>query len=466
MNITFLIGNGFDVNLGLKTRYIDFYKYFSSLESAKDSAAVKKFKKEITEYIKDEVHNTSEDCIDWRDLEVALGKWSKYLNEDDIDDFHISIIDSLKDYLKNEYKYFDPKIFEEHGILKYLLDPISGNFNRNQSNEIMSYWRQYPGPDLINIINFNYTLTIEHLCGIKKKPLQIGTNIAGHTTTLSTIHHIHQTLNDEDILVGLNDVSQIENKVFHNNRHICNLMVKPYTNVMLGTGIDRDCEDIISSTDLFVLFGTSAGITDQKWWKAICNRIKDYNARLLYFVHGMNRPHMGLFYDTMSEDVIRSLLSSAGLKNDTAFASVYPKSYICFTPGLFDIKPTYSEIPNVRTYHIDKSDVTITILDRGTKHLTLSVNAPNEETGVHAEHMWIKEYFPDHHETMQSLGNYLVQEVELPFDHISIISKDNSKELYFEISSFFGKSNHKLIALPSESQRSSAFVNLIKNDLT
>ena len=28
MNITFFIGNGFDLNLGLKTRYQDFYKYF------------------------------------------------------------------------------------------------------------------------------------------------------------------------------------------------------------------------------------------------------------------------------------------------------------------------------------------------------------------------------------------------------------------------------------------------------
>ncbi len=28
MNITFLIGNGFDLNLGLKTRYTDFYKYY------------------------------------------------------------------------------------------------------------------------------------------------------------------------------------------------------------------------------------------------------------------------------------------------------------------------------------------------------------------------------------------------------------------------------------------------------
>lgn len=28
MNITFLIGNGFDINLGLKTRYVDFYDFY------------------------------------------------------------------------------------------------------------------------------------------------------------------------------------------------------------------------------------------------------------------------------------------------------------------------------------------------------------------------------------------------------------------------------------------------------
>ena len=28
MNITFFIGNGFDINLGLNTKYSDFYPYF------------------------------------------------------------------------------------------------------------------------------------------------------------------------------------------------------------------------------------------------------------------------------------------------------------------------------------------------------------------------------------------------------------------------------------------------------
>lgn len=45
MNILFLIGNGFDINLGMQTRYTDFYKYYATVPTSKDS--ILKLKKEI-----------------------------------------------------------------------------------------------------------------------------------------------------------------------------------------------------------------------------------------------------------------------------------------------------------------------------------------------------------------------------------------------------------------------------------
>ena len=45
MNITFLIGNGFDLNLGLKTTYSDFLKEYTSVIDEKDP--LKSFKKYI-----------------------------------------------------------------------------------------------------------------------------------------------------------------------------------------------------------------------------------------------------------------------------------------------------------------------------------------------------------------------------------------------------------------------------------
>ena len=37
MNITYIIGNGFDINLGLKTSYRDFYEYILAQENNTDS---------------------------------------------------------------------------------------------------------------------------------------------------------------------------------------------------------------------------------------------------------------------------------------------------------------------------------------------------------------------------------------------------------------------------------------------
>lgn len=464
MNITFLIGNGFDINLGLKTRYIDFYRYYSKLRLEEDAIAIKKFKSEITQFIEEETHKT-EDSIDWRDLEVALGKWTSKMKVEDVEPFYFSLIDNLKNYLIDEYRHFDPKAFDSQTFTNYLLDPVSKYFNRNRTTGIRDFWASHNAPDYLNIINFNYTKTLEQLLGFQGKVMELGVNFAGHSTRLSNIYHIHQTLDDEEILVGLNDISQIENKDFHNNRHICNLLIKPDTNALLGTGINHDCESVIAATQLFVLFGTSAGITDRKWWKAICNRVQTSNARLLLFVYGEKRRHMNLIHDVISEEAVRKFLASAGLEEESTFSALYPNCYVCFKPGLFTMQANYNNtIPDSRTFKIGKTEVEVKVLDCGMRYITLSVDAPSEETGVAAEHLWIKELFPGYKDTIQSISYYKVGDVELPYDRIVIESDTNQKELFFDISSFFGKSGLFTNHITFE-QRASSLAHFVKSTL-
>ena len=45
MNIVYIIGNGFDLNLDMKTRYTDFYEYYKSIKS--DKSSIKQLKTEI-----------------------------------------------------------------------------------------------------------------------------------------------------------------------------------------------------------------------------------------------------------------------------------------------------------------------------------------------------------------------------------------------------------------------------------
>ena len=44
MKILYIIGNGFDLNIGLKTSYTNFYDYYNSLTSTKEKV---KFLKEL-----------------------------------------------------------------------------------------------------------------------------------------------------------------------------------------------------------------------------------------------------------------------------------------------------------------------------------------------------------------------------------------------------------------------------------
>ena len=63
MNITFLIGNGFDRNLGLETTYSDFVKEYKKTNGSTETL------KEFRAYIKD-----NEEL--WSTAEVALGEYT------------------------------------------------------------------------------------------------------------------------------------------------------------------------------------------------------------------------------------------------------------------------------------------------------------------------------------------------------------------------------------------------------
>ena len=87
MNILYLFGNGFDINLGMKTRYVDFYEYYENKASSSD--LVKKLKSNIFSNI---------EC--WSDLELALGKYtSEFQRISDFDEVYEDILNSLCDYL-------------------------------------------------------------------------------------------------------------------------------------------------------------------------------------------------------------------------------------------------------------------------------------------------------------------------------------------------------------------------------
>lgn len=88
MRITFLVGNGFDLNCGLHTQYSDFYKYF--------------IEKHPQNTIACEIADNPEN---WADLELSIGKYIEKVSGENRETFLNDLAEleeELRDYLQSE----------------------------------------------------------------------------------------------------------------------------------------------------------------------------------------------------------------------------------------------------------------------------------------------------------------------------------------------------------------------------
>ncbi len=284
MNMLYLIGNGFDLNLGLPTRYSDFLEYYfkhaplNYKATSQESRRIQECKDLFRKTIENNAGNHQ-----WKDLEIALGKFSSQFNEAIVfRDFYIDINLSLINYLKQ----ISPISPTENDIKKLIENILYPEYYLNE-REKRTFYKAIPRGYSweTNVISFNYTSTFEQIC---KDRLSLNTYYRRPSDTesfsLKRILHIHGSLEENSILLGVDNSEQIDNADFKNNEDVTDLLVKPQGNKNIGSLIDETCHGLISKADLICLFGLSLGATDQTWWEDIKERfISDSSVVLLYF---------------------------------------------------------------------------------------------------------------------------------------------------------------------------------------
>jgi len=271
MNILYLIGNGFDLNLGLRTSYRQFYEYYLGCKTF--STAVAKLKSFIKEDGKTEL---------WSDLEWALGQYSIWF--EDANEFQTALFDisdKLREYIQRENGQL---IVTEQATQRFcadLTDPVQ--YLRPATAQTMrSYqanWVNYNSWN-IDIITFNYTSSIERL--LQKGTKKLGQNTHGRPVMFSGIHHVHGFWN-ETILLGVNDAEQIANKTFRKQEELTDIFVKPQANAAEEILIDSQCTKLINNANLICTFGLSFGKTDNIWWERIRRNLTRKDCKLLLF---------------------------------------------------------------------------------------------------------------------------------------------------------------------------------------
>lgn len=161
-------------------------------------------------------------------------------------------------------------------------------------------------------------------------------SLEGGTDVIRSIRHIHQSLSDDEVIVGVNDISQIANELFHDKTSE-NILVKPVINRLLRSLVDEECLAMISRADLFCIFGASIGETDSMWWEAIGKRLLHGKSRLIFFAYD-NQP---VNYNSQKirkiEDYTSLIVSRCKLGEAASLEEIRRRIYIGYKTKLFVI---------------------------------------------------------------------------------------------------------------------------------
>ncbi len=283
MKVVYIIGNGFDLRLGLPTSYPDFLSFYRMKKSESDK--INEMKSLFFE-IMDKKEEQGE--TDWRDLEVALGQFTEeFPNKELFQEFYLDINRSLTEYLKKvEEYYWEAPTYDE--LTKFIDDFIYPYryLNRRNQGKILS---RFTKDNLIaNVISFNYTSTLEAFLTKNSMLTNVHKDFGGYFQ-LRSIQYIHHTLKDNGVLFGVNDSDQIKNEKFQKEEDILDLIVKPQGNEVTGTLVDEECITLIKEATLICIFGTSLGQTDKFWWECIRDRfMEEPKSTILFFDYQKN----------------------------------------------------------------------------------------------------------------------------------------------------------------------------------
>lgn len=251
MKITFLIGNGFDLRIGMNTRFADMYEGYIAQTSTSD--VIQKFK----EMLKAD----APEYKTWGDFEMAMAKKAKDFEDEG------SFIECLRDFklymvlhLENEQRMFNQRMSVYRSLKSYCIDELSvsvakfyASLRPNVINEFVRLG--VDNKPKYQFISFNYTTVFDSLLPAPmQKPI-----------------HIHGKL-DADVVLGADNLDQVKDLPYEITKRFNRAFIKPEFNKSYDDSRIKKAEEIIDSSDIVCVYGMSLGKSDLSWTK----RLKDW----------------------------------------------------------------------------------------------------------------------------------------------------------------------------------------------
>lgn len=270
MQITFLLGNGFDLACGLKTHYTDAYEGYCISDSPNEN--IRRFKEEI---MRDDFEN-------WTDFEMALPRFGRQINN--FDKFRECVLDFssyLEDYLKEEENKIDIDSHKNElagkmqRYIYYFYD-----FCLQDSKSILKHLIEETAEDIMcNFVTFNYTNTLERCLSTINKRI---TKRSPYEYIYKDPIHIHRELYD-GIILGLDKEALYKEIPCSDIRKLKNFIDKIHINGRYSN-ITQNVVNLLKASRIIVIFGWSMGESDSFWVDTLKNLISENNNLHLVYV--------------------------------------------------------------------------------------------------------------------------------------------------------------------------------------
>ncbi len=331
MSTLFLIGNGFDVNCGMKTRYTDVYNGYVKEEAA--TRNLQRFKETI-----------SGDIENWGDFEMAMAQYAARLGSEE------QFLECVRDFAKYMEKCLIEEMqqFENKLNNKTVFNMVAGemmtsltSFYAGISHNIDGIMEERNIARNIDVISFNYTEAFDVVlkeCAERYK----------YTMNFRDIIHIHGVLRDGPVF-GVDNIEQIKAS-YSLSRKGKRAFVKPVFNEQYDLKRVEKAKSLINNTDTICAYGMSLGESDLCWRNMLIEWLMGNQSNHLFiYRYNLSKAEYVTVGERMDieEDAKERLLNEWGIGDED---SLYDQIHIPCGKNIFNIGEAIErEIERART---------------------------------------------------------------------------------------------------------------------
>lgn len=248
-NLVFLIGNGFDLNCGLKSKYKDAYQYYCN-KTQNNSELIERFKNDL-----------KANYENWSDFEEGMAYYaSKLSDENELIECIRDFRKKLKEYLINEEIKLYDFINSDNNLIDDLNAETKKSINKFFEGVSNNVSRKVNNINKVDFVSFNYTSVLDNLA--RNYFNQVNQKMELKCSNYH-VTHIHSSFNSTPAL-GIDRIEQLSvpYKLTLKGKRT---FIKPFFNTNIDNKRILDAESLIFSANYLCLFGLSLGISDLSW---------------------------------------------------------------------------------------------------------------------------------------------------------------------------------------------------------